>query len=114
METPRPVPTDLRTFLDGYDVVRSFGRRCPSCAQEYSHGDTLVVAISRGTETGSWSEPSVVCSNCETTEMPDTERSDEAEAFLLSVGVTGTPQALVLDGDSAQVLDYADSDSSND
>jgi len=91
--------------IDGYDVGRGFGQDCPGCERKYEPGDRLVVLLERASETTAWSVPSVVCAECERRSLPETDRRTGVDQALVSVELAAVPMALVLDGESARLLD---------
>lgn len=99
------VSAGLWTAIDGHDVGRGFGRDCPSCDREHEPGDRLVVTLERTSETTAWGVPSVVCSECGRRSIPEEDRRAGVEQVLVSVELTAAPMALVLDGESARLLD---------
>jgi hypothetical protein len=101
------VPADLWTALDGYDVGHGFGDACPGCEREHDPGDRLVVTVERRSAAADWNVPSVVCSDCGRRSFPEEERRPDVDQVLVSVDLVATPMALVLDAESARVLERA-------
>lgn len=98
-------PVDLWTVLDGYDVGRGFDQSCPSCEREHEPGDRLVVSTERSSEAEGRDAPSVVCSECGRRSFDEGERRAAVDQVLVSVKLVAAPMALVLDGESARLLD---------
>ncbi len=105
MPPDETVPAGLRRTLDGHDVGRGFGDDCPSCGQDYSAGERLVVRSERPSGTADWDVSAVVCAECGRRSIAADERRDGVDQALVSVEVATAPMALVLDGDSARMLD---------
>ena len=105
MEHDDAIPASLETVLDGYDVGRGFGRACPSCEQEYAAGNRLIVTTERSSEASAWNVPSVVCVECGRQCFDADERRTNVEQLLVSVEVASSPMALVLDAETAILLD---------
>lgn len=99
------VSTDLRSALDGYDVGRGFGRTCPGCGREHEPGDRLVVTTARTSTSKEWDVPSVVCSDCGQRSFSENEERPDLDQVLISVVLAPAPMALVLDGETARLLD---------
>lgn len=99
------IPGGLWTVLDGYDVGRGFGHACPSCEREHAPGDRLVVTTERSSGVSEWDVPSIVCSECHRRSFSDDERRAGVEQVLVSVELAAAPMTLVLDGESAHLLD---------
>lgn len=101
------IPPSLGNVLDGYDVGRGFGEACPSCSQEYAPGDRLVVRSERQSDAAGWSLPSVVCADCGPRSLSEDDCRPSADQILVSIEVAAAPMALVLDGESARLLDWS-------
>ncbi|WP_254838611.1 hypothetical protein [Natronomonas marina] len=99
------IPASAGRVLDGYDVGRGFGDACPSCGREYAPGDRLVVRIERSSEAAGWDVPSVVCAGCGRRSFTEDERRAGAEQILVSIEAVPAPMALVLDAESARLID---------
>jgi hypothetical protein len=99
------IPTSLWTALDGYDVGRGFDRACPTCEREHAPGDRLVVTTERASEAADWELPSIVCSECGRQSFSEDERQPAIDQALVSVEIAPAAMALVLDADSARLLD---------
>jgi hypothetical protein len=101
------IPEGLWTAIDGYAVGRGFGNVCPSCEQEYASGDRLVVAAARPRTTAAWEVASVVCSDCGIDSLDDLKSPSAGERALVAVELASAPMTLVLDGDTATLLDHS-------
>ena len=99
------IPPDLRTVLDGYDIGRGFGRTCPGCGHEHEPGDRLVVTTARTSASKGWDVPSVVCSDCGQRSFSENDRRSNLDQVLVSISLAPAPMALVLDGETARLLD---------
>jgi hypothetical protein len=104
MASTSELRTGLQRELEGHDIVRAMGRSCPSCGWEYDHGERLAVTVSRGPETDEWSYDALVCADCAPDALPD-GGDPERERVLVGVTAVATPGGLVLDGDSATIID---------
>lgn len=107
MEHDEAIPASLKTVLDGYDVGRGFGRACPSCEQEYAAGNRLIVTTERSSEAAAWDVSSVICVECGRRSFAADERQPDVDQLLVSVEVATSPMALVLDAESATLLDQS-------
>jgi C4-type Zn-finger protein len=105
MEQEDTVSPQLWRALDGYDIESGFGRTCPSCKQEYEAGDRLVVCTERPPSTSEWSISSIVCRECGQRSLSDDERRSSVEQTLVSAELTVAAMTLVLDGETARLLD---------
>jgi hypothetical protein len=99
------LPSELRRTLDGYEIGRAFDRTCPSCGQEYTPGDRLIVRAEREATTIDWDAIAVVCVDCGEQSLP-TDADESTERALVGADLVATPMTRVLDGDSAELLDY--------
>lgn len=99
------MPSELRRTLDGYEIGRAFDRSCPSCGQEYTPGDRLLVRAEREATAMAWDAISVVCADCGERSLPTDDES--TERALVEADLVATPMTRVLDGDSAELLDHA-------
>lgn len=104
MATEDTPPQELQNTLDGYEIGRAFDRSCPSCGQEYTVGDRLVVRAER--EGTAWTDLSIVCVDCSDRSL-STDSGFDVDRALVEVDLVATPVTLVLDGDSAEMIDYA-------
>lgn len=101
------LPPGLRRTLDGYEVGRAFERGCPSCGEEYDPGDRLVVRAERAATATDWDAVTVVCAECGQRSLPADAEGEPTELVLVGVDLVTRPMTRVLDGDSAELLDYA-------
>lgn len=105
MATEKRIPKRVWAVLDGHFVGRGFGSSCPGCGREHAPGDRLVVTTERPSDAVGWTVPSVVCSECGQRSVPEGDRREGVDQLLVSVEVAPAPMTLVLDGETATVLD---------
>ncbi|MEF8778635.1 MAG: hypothetical protein V5A36_06975 [Natronomonas sp.] len=105
MEQENAISPQLWRSLDGYDLESGFGRTCPGCKQEYEAGDRLVVRTERPASTNEWTVSSIVCRECTQQSLSDDEQRKAVEQALVSAEVTVAAMTLVLDGETARLLD---------
>lgn len=100
------LPSGLRHTLDGYEIGRAFDRDCPSCGQEYTPGDRLVVRAERDAAAMVWDAISVVCAECGERSLHADGDAEAIERALVGIDLVTAPMTRVLDGDSAELLDH--------
>jgi hypothetical protein len=105
MERERAIAPRLRKAVDGYDIERGFGRACPGCAREHEPDDSLLVIAGRRSHAAEWNVESIICTECARRYLSDDERRPAIEQALLSATLAVAGMTLVVDGESARLLD---------
>lgn len=105
MRPTNTIPSRLWTALDGYDIDRGFGRACPSCEREYEPGDCLIVILERRPSAAEWVVSSIVCAECGRRSFSEGEHRASADQALVSAELAVAGMTLVLDGETARLLE---------
>lgn len=105
MATKDTIPSDLWTAVDGFDIHAGFGRTCRACQQEYQRGERIIVIAERQSNAAGWAVTSIVCSECGQRSLSDDDRKESVEQALVSAELAAAGMTLVLDGETACLLE---------
>lgn len=94
--------------LDEWPIIKGIGKKCFKCEKTFEPGDEVVV--SPGEHGGDVEAVFGECADCGDKHIPETDREEGYDQFLLKFKVKPTHMGLVLDAGHGVVLDHSPPD----